>query len=70
METYTGKTYMTAEGKKVTFTQEAHIGTQYHCGLGDDGIWRYLRESDFGRVTASAFDMSDRRNIIVEVFGS
>jgi hypothetical protein len=28
--------------------------------------WRYNRESDRGRVTGSAFDMSDPRNLIPE----
>jgi len=60
-----GKTYKTQEGKDVKIMQAKFINSDYHCVEGDDGVWRYARPSDAGRVTASAFDMSDPRNLVV-----
>jgi hypothetical protein len=64
-----GNTYKTQEGKDVKIIAESYVGTAYHCVQGDDGLtpeggWRYARKSDAGRVTGSAFDMSDPRNLI------
>ena len=71
-----GKTYLTQEGKSVTIKAKTTV-PGYECVQGDDlakcpergvftWIWRYNRESDRGRVTGSAFDMSDPRNLIPE----
>lgn len=65
-----GKTYLTQEGKEVTIIAESQVGTDYHCVKGNDGLtpeggWRYARHEDAGRVTASAFDMSEPRNLVV-----
>lgn len=59
------ETYETQEGNKVMIVEESQVGSQYHCVKGDDNIWRYARQSDAGRVTASNFDMSDPRNLVV-----
>lgn len=61
-----GQTYQTKGGKSVTITEDNsdRIGPSYWCIRGDDDIWRYNRESDRGRVTGSAFDMSDPLNLV------
>ena len=59
------ETYETQEGNKVFIVEEGQVGTQYHWVRGDDNICRYARKSDAGRVTASNFDMSDPRNLVV-----
>lgn len=59
------ETYETQEGNKVMIIAESQVGSQYHTVKGDDGVWRYARKSDAGRVTASNFDMSDPRNLVV-----
>lgn len=59
-----GESYKTQEGRTVKIVEEQHVGTAYHCVCGDDGVWRYARKSDAGRVTASAIDMSCPRNLI------
>jgi len=67
-----GKTYKTREGKSVTIINATDL-PGYEGVQGDDpldgnpeGGWRYNRASDRGRVTGSAFDMSDPRNLIPE----
>lgn len=61
-----GQSYQTKAGTTITITEEANRNNSYWCCRGSDGIWRYNRESDRGRVTASPFDMSDPRNLIPE----
>jgi len=39
---------------------------QHDYLMPGDIIWRYNRPQDLGRCTASAFDMSDYRNLIPE----
>lgn len=60
-----GKTYKTKDGRDVTITGISPT-RGYECVQGDDGIWRYNRGDDRGRVTGSAFNMSDPRNLIPE----
>jgi hypothetical protein len=59
------ESYQTQEGKTVMIVDESQVGTQYHCVKGNDGPWRYARQSDAGRCTASAFDMSCPQNLVV-----
>jgi hypothetical protein len=59
------ETYETLDGKKVFIVAESNVGTAYHTVQGDDGLWRYARKSDAGRVTGSVFDMSEPRNLKV-----
>lgn len=61
-----GKEYPTQGGALVTVTEEMRRGTDHACVCGSDGIWRYNRPDDRGRVTGSAFDMSDPLNLIPE----
>lgn len=73
-----GKTYLTQAGQPVTIKAVSNT-PGYECVQGDDlsswtpgvfkWVWRYNRESDRGRVTGSAFDMSDPRNLIPEPAG-
>lgn len=66
MDSYIGKTFWTKSGRKTTIVDES-LEYVYHATVqGDDGIWRYVRESDWGRCTASNFDMSDPRNLLPE----
>ncbi|HYF37535.1 MAG TPA: hypothetical protein VD994_19695 [Prosthecobacter sp.] len=51
-----GKTYLTKAGKAVRVTSQRHCPP---CFRGSDGIWRYNRIGDLGRVTGSAHDRSD-----------
>lgn len=60
-----GESYKTQDGKNVTITEARHT-PGYECVLGDDDIWRYNREGDRGRVTGTAHDFSDPRNLIPE----
>lgn len=67
-----GRTYKTQAGDDVTITAESTRHPGYECVQGDDrltpeGGWRYNRESDRGRCTGSAFDMSDPRNLVPEI---
>jgi hypothetical protein len=59
-----GEVYKSKEGFDILITDEANVGTPYHCAMGIDGIWRYARQHDAGRVTGSAFDMSNPRNLV------
>lgn len=56
--------YRTKSGKWVRIVDEK-TDKGYECVKGDDGIWRYNRASDLGRVTSSNFDMSDPNNLIL-----
>jgi len=58
-----GKRYLTQGGETIEILAETHL-EGYECVKGSDDIWRYNRPSDLGRVTASAFDMSDPRNLV------
>lgn len=62
---YLYETYDTLDGQRVMIVEEGQVGTQYHWVRGNDGICRYARQSDAGRVTASNFNMSDPRNLVV-----
>lgn len=70
-----GRSYLTQAGAAVTIVQVMNDDLPgYECVQGDDpsenapeGVWRYNRASDRGRVTGSAFDMSDPRNLIPEL---
>jgi hypothetical protein len=57
-----GNRYMTQGGEEVTLNQVANYGTSYESMCDDAGVHRYTRR-DFGRVTGSAHDYSDQRNI-------
>jgi hypothetical protein len=57
-----GNRYMTQGGEEVTLNQVANYGTSYESMCDDAGVYRYTRR-DFGRVTGSAHDYSDQRNI-------
>lgn len=57
-----GNRYMTQGGEEVTLNQVANYGTSYESMCDDVGVHRYTRR-DFGRVTGSAHDYSDQRNI-------
>ncbi len=59
-----GEKYQTQDGESVTVVSEMYAHTAYWCIEGSDGIWRYNRESDRGRVTASNFDMSCPQNLV------
>lgn len=57
-----GNRYMTQGGEEVTLNQVANYGTSYESMCDAAGVHRYTRR-DFGRVTGSAHDYSDLRNI-------
>lgn len=59
-----GCTYKTKSGKVVLIVKAEDIDGPHHAVQGDDGIWRYARRGDAGRVTGSAFDMSNPLNLI------
>ena len=61
-----GQTYQTKAGDSITIIDEHRANGPYWTVQGSDSIWRYNREHDRGRATASAFDMSDPRNLIPE----
>ena len=61
-----GQTYRTKSGDEVRIIGELYAGTAYACVQGSDDLWRYNRESDRGRVTASPFDMSCPMNLVPE----
>lgn len=60
-----GHTYTTREGNAVVIEKEYPL-LGYEQVRGRDGICRYNRESDRGRVTGSAFDGSDKLNLVPE----
>lgn len=69
-----GQVVKTQGGDTVTVLEVKHEHREYACVRcsdvsenAPDGVWRYNRESDRGRVTGSAFDMSDPRNLVVEL---
>jgi hypothetical protein len=59
-------TYRTKGGELVKIIEVSTHLPGYECVKGEDDIWRYNRPNDRGRVTASAHDMSDPRNLIPE----
>jgi len=62
---YLYETYETLDDNKIFIVAETDVGTAYHTVQGDDGLWRYARKSDAGRVTGSCFDMTEPRNLKV-----
>lgn len=60
-----GCSYKTQNGNTVRIDEARDIGGPYHTVMGSDGIWRYARQSDAGRVTGSNFDMSHPLNLVV-----
>lgn len=54
-----GKTYKTQSGNDVKI-----VIKNGDTVSGSDGIWRYDRPKDAGRVTGSAFDMSHPLNLV------
>jgi hypothetical protein len=60
-----GCSYQTKTGKWVQIVKARDIGGPYHVVMGKDGIWRYARPGDAGRVTGSNFDMSHPANLVV-----
>ena len=61
-----GKTYKTQGGDAVLIIAVSDKHVNYATVQGDDGLWRYNRPDDRGRVTASAFDMSEPLNLVPE----
>ncbi len=63
-----GKTYTTQAGAKVTCIELTRVrgyeSARFDDGEDENSGWRYNRASDRGRVTGSAFDMSDPRNVV------
>lgn len=51
------------DGENAVFEDPVHPGI-YEFRPGSEAGWRYDRPSDAGRCTASAFDMSDPRNLV------
>lgn len=60
-----GCTYLTKNGRSVLIVEAKDIGGPYHVVLGNDGVWRYARVCDAGRVAGSNFDMSHPYNLVV-----
>lgn len=61
-----GKIYKSRASEDILIVDESDAGGAYHTVKGHDGVWRYARESDAGRVTGSD-GMNDRRNLIPPV---
>ncbi len=60
-----GQTYLTREARLVLLVKRGEPPNGIlECVKGSDGIHRYDRDSDRGRVTGSAFDGSDSQNLI------
>lgn len=59
-----GKAYRMQNGELITITKVNRDSPSHACVEGSDEIWRYDRPDDAGRCTASAFDMSDPRNLV------
>ena len=59
-----GEKYKTKGGTDVEIVAEGMVGGFCRIVLGSDGMWRYDREGDRGRVTGSALDMSDPDNLV------
>lgn len=57
-----GNTYRTQGGELVRFVSVSNEGTDYETMADEAGVHRYTRR-DFGRVTGSAHDYSDPRNV-------
>lgn len=57
-----GKSYQTQGGETVTFVGVANEGTIYETMHDEHGVHRYTTR-DFGRVTGTAHDYSDPRNV-------
>lgn len=58
-----GASYLTNDGAVVKIMEVKDEGGPYHAVKGDDELWRYGRNQDTGRVTASRFNMSDPKNL-------
>lgn len=58
-----GNTYKTFGGSMVKMVERKDM-SGYEAILGKDGMWRYNRSSDRGRVTGSAHDFSCPDNLI------
>lgn len=58
-----GNRYRTAAGKLVKLVERKDRENGESTVLGDDGIWRYNREFDRGRVTGSPHDFSNPDNL-------
>lgn len=74
-----GQSYLTKSGRSVSIVEEKNDSRGYECAKGDDGIWRYNRDQDRGRVTGSEPECPDNltpeyeilsRNPFREVFNS
>lgn len=59
-----GMTYKTKYGRLVKIVKSKYAGSLYACVQGDDGIWRYDRDGDVGRVTGSNHNMSHPNNLM------
>lgn len=59
-----GNRYRTTAGKLVKLVERKDRENGESTVLGDDGIWRYNREFDRGRVTGSPHDFSSPDNLI------
>lgn len=57
-----GNYYRTQAGELVRFVDVTNEGNSYETMVDESGIHRYTRR-DFGRVTGSAHDYSDPRNV-------
>lgn len=57
-----GNQYRTQEGELVRFVAVHNQGSSYETMEDENGVNRYTRR-DFGRVTGTAHDYSDPRNV-------
>lgn len=57
-----GRSYKTQGGQTVRFVGVANAGTVYETMFDEHGVHRYTTR-DFGRVTGTAHDYSDPRNV-------
>ncbi len=59
-----GKTYKTKGGSSISIVDIDNDTKGYETVLGSDGLWRYNREGDYGRVTGVGKNFSE--NLIIE----
>ena len=61
-----GDKFTTISGTEVVCIQLSEVNRGYECARFSDGGWRYNREHDRGRCTASEWD--DRMNILPKFY--
>lgn len=60
-----GNSYKTVDGSTVTIININNESKAHVCVQGNDGIWRYNRKTDQGRVTGSSFDEPHPKNLLI-----